>query len=102
RRCALVRPCRECRPKSGHPSLNSVIAYTIGETVGGPAMRFPAIGHIDADCYYASAERVRDPYLATMPLAVLGNQGAAVIAKSYEMKERGVKTGEPIWDAVKK
>ncbi|WP_240911574.1 DNA polymerase Y family protein [Paludisphaera soli] len=37
-----------------------------------------------------------------MPLAVIGNQGACVIAKSYEMKAAGVKTGEPIWDAVKK
>src|SRR5262249_48643137 len=33
---------------------------------------------------------------------VLGNQGACVIAKSYEMKAAGVQTGEPIWEAVKK
>jgi DNA polymerase V len=32
----------------------------------------------------------------------MGNQGACVIARSYEMKARGVKVGEPIWDAVKK
>jgi nucleotidyltransferase/DNA polymerase involved in DNA repair len=32
---------------------------------------------------------------------VLGNQGACVIAKSYEMKAMGVKTGMPIWDAAK-
>src|SRR5207237_3889857 len=32
----------------------------------------------------------------------LGNQGAAVIAKSYEMKAAGVTTGEPIWEAVVK
>src|SRR5947209_3285482 len=68
-----------------------------------PAMpTFPAVGHCDADCFYASAERVRDPFLETTPVGVLGNQGAAVIAKSYEMKARGVKTGEPVWDAVKK
>jgi nucleotidyltransferase/DNA polymerase involved in DNA repair len=36
------------------------------------------------------------------PVAVLSNQGACVIAKSYEMKAAGVKTGEPIWDAAKK
>jgi nucleotidyltransferase/DNA polymerase involved in DNA repair len=29
----------------------------------------------------------------------LGNQGACVIAKSYEMKAAGVKTGQPIWEA---
>ncbi|MFM7593872.1 MAG: DNA polymerase IV, partial [Isosphaeraceae bacterium] len=59
-----------------------------------------AVGHLDADCFYVSAERVRDPFLRGKPVGVLGNQGACVIAKSYEMKAAGVKTGEPIWDAV--
>jgi nucleotidyltransferase/DNA polymerase involved in DNA repair len=35
-------------------------------------------------------------------VGVLGNQGVCVIAKSYEMKACGVKTGEPIWDAREK
>jgi nucleotidyltransferase/DNA polymerase involved in DNA repair len=61
-----------------------------------------AIGHLDADCFYVSAERVRDSFLKGKPVGVLGNQGACVIAKSYEMKAAGVKTGEPIWDALKK
>lgn len=61
-----------------------------------------AIGHLDADCFYVSAERVRDPFLRDKPVGVLGNQGACVIAKSYEMKAAGVKTGEPIWDALLK
>src|SRR4051812_41794651 len=59
------------------------------------------IGHIDADCYYVSAERVRYGHLAGLPVGVLGNQGACVIAKSYEMKAKGVGTGMPIWDALK-
>jgi nucleotidyltransferase/DNA polymerase involved in DNA repair len=59
-------------------------------------------GHADADCFYVSAERARDALLVGKPVAVLGNQGACVIAKSYEMKAAGVKTGEPIWEAVKK
>lgn len=58
-----------------------------------------AVGHLDADCFYVSAERVRDPFLLDKPVGVLGNQGACVIAKSYEMKAAGVKTGEPIWEA---
>jgi DNA polymerase V len=57
------------------------------------------IGHLDADAFYVSAERVRDPFLLGKQVAVLGNQGACVIAKSYEMKEAGVKTGEPVWEA---
>jgi nucleotidyltransferase/DNA polymerase involved in DNA repair len=60
-----------------------------------------AIGHLDADCFYVSAERVRDHFLKGKPVGVLGNQGACVIAKSYEMKATGVKTGMPIWDAVR-
>ena len=61
-----------------------------------------AIGHLDADCFYVSAERVRDEFLLEKPVGVLGNQGACVIAKSYEMKAAGVKTGEPIWEALVK
>src|SRR5438874_9255533 len=60
-----------------------------------------AIGHLDADCFYVSAERVRFAELRGVSVGVLGNQGACVIAKSYEMKAKGVKTGVPIWDAVK-
>lgn len=58
------------------------------------------IGHVDADCFYVSAERVRFPHLQGLPVAVLGNHGACIIAKSYEMKAAGVKTGVPIWEAV--
>src|SRR5262245_26601363 len=57
------------------------------------------IGHLDADAFYVAAERVRDSFLCGKPVGVLGNQGACVIAKSYEMKAAGVKTGEPIWEA---
>lgn len=57
------------------------------------------VAHLDADCFYVSAERVRHPHLVGKAVGVLGNNGACVIAKSYEMKARGVKTGTPIWDA---
>ena len=61
-----------------------------------------AVGHLDADCFYVSAERVRDEFLRGKPVGVLGNQGACVIAKSYEMKRAGVGTGMPIWEALVK
>lgn len=57
------------------------------------------VGHLDADAFYVNAERVRNPLLVGKQVAVLGNQGACVIAKSYEMKDAGVKTGMPIWEA---
>ena len=59
------------------------------------------VAHLDADCFYVSAERIRDPFLRGKPVGVLGNQGACVIAKSYEMKAAGVKTGAPIWEALR-
>src|ERR1700722_10908352 len=61
--------------------------------------RVQAFGHLDADCFYVSAERARDPVLIKKPVGILGNQGACVIAKSYEMKARGVQTGMAIWAA---
>jgi nucleotidyltransferase/DNA polymerase involved in DNA repair len=68
-----------------------------------PRMRGPeAVGHLDADCFYVSAERVRNLLLRHKPVGVLGNQGAVVIAKSYEMKARGIRTGDPIWEALPK
>ncbi|MDZ4659753.1 MAG: nucleotidyltransferase [Bythopirellula sp.] len=57
------------------------------------------IGHVDGDCFYVSAERVRHPWLNGMPVGVIGNHGACIIAKSYELKAYGVYTGMPIWEA---
>jgi nucleotidyltransferase/DNA polymerase involved in DNA repair len=59
------------------------------------------IGHLDSDCFYVSCERVRTPALARQPAAILGNQGACVIARSYEIRPFGVRVGMPVWDAVK-
>src|SRR3972149_5894089 len=58
------------------------------------------IGHLDADCFYVSCERVRRRCLRGQAVGVLSNQGACVIAKSYELKARGVTTGMPIWVAL--
>lgn len=55
-----------------------------------------AIAHVDADCFYVSCERIRDPSLIGKPVGVLGNQGSCVIARSYEMKARGVTVAMPV------
>ncbi len=57
------------------------------------------VGFGDADSFYASAEAVRRPWLAGLPVGVCGNQGACVIARNYPMKKYGVKVGEPVWEA---
>src|SRR5437660_4936369 len=64
-------------------------------------MDTPATGHLDADCFYVSAERVRDHFLLGKPVGVLGNQGACVIARSYEMKAAGVAVATPVWEAAR-
>ncbi|MEK7145740.1 MAG: nucleotidyltransferase, partial [Patescibacteria group bacterium] len=60
------------------------------------------IAHVDADCFYVSCERIRDSSLKGKPVGVLGNQGACVIARSYEMKAAGVTVAMPIWMAKKR
>jgi DNA polymerase V len=60
-----------------------------------------AVAHVDMDCSYVSSERVRDECLRGLPVGVLGNQGAAVIARSYEMRAVGVSVAMPVWEAVK-
>jgi DNA polymerase V len=60
-----------------------------------------AIAHIDADCFYASCEMNRRPELKGKPVCVLSNQGAFVIAKSYDAKAKGITTGMSVWDARK-
>jgi hypothetical protein len=62
-------------------------AHTILQSIIGTDV---AMGHLDADCFYVSAERVRFAELRGMSVGVLGYQGACVIAKSYEMKSHGV------------
>src|SRR3954466_6537626 len=58
-----------------------------------------AIGWVDADSFYCNAERARFPMLRTIPLGVLGNNGACVIARTPEMKRAGIAVGDPVWQA---
>ena len=57
------------------------------------------VGFGDADAFCASAETVRRPWMAGLPVGVLGNQGACVIARNYPMKKFGIKVGMPVWEA---
>ncbi len=58
--------------------------------------------HSDLNNFYASAEAVRSPSLRRRPIAVAGDEEkrhGIVLAKSYEARAMGVKTGEPLWQA---
>jgi hypothetical protein len=43
-----------------------------------------AFAHVDCDAFYASCERARRPDLKHIPVCVLSNQEAFVVAKTYD------------------
>lgn len=108
---ALTALAFDCHPYSAQrkkltcvqvdASTKKCVLFSAQNFQGDSQMSRFIMAHLDADCFYVSAERVRFTHLKDKPLAVLGNQGICVIAKSYEMKAQGVKTGMPIWEAKK-
>lgn len=61
--------------------------------------------HSDLNNFYASVEKVLNPDLAGLPLAVCGSveeRRGIVLAKSEEAKKYGIKTGDTVWQAKKK
>lgn len=62
------------------------------------------IAHIDMNSYFASVEQAADPRLKGRPVAVGGGIGkrTVIATSSYEARARGVKTGMPAWEALKK
>ena len=57
-----------------------------------------AIIHCDADAFYVGCELARHPELKGKPVVVTGKLGGIVLAKSYDLKQQGVKTGMPLWE----
>lgn len=56
------------------------------------------IFHIDFDSYFASAHRVLNPSLDNKPIAIGKNKKRAICAAvSYELKNKGVKSGWPVF-----
>lgn len=66
------------------------------------ALPFTVYGHVDVDAFYASAAQVRNRFLTGKPIGILSNQAYFVVAKSLELKNFGVKTGEPLPEAIAK
>ena len=64
-----------------------------------------AVLHCDMNNFYASVECLHNPSLRGKPVAVGGDEDARhgiVLAKNYEAKKYGIKTGEALWEARKK
>ena len=61
--------------------------------------------HCDMNNFYASVECMLDPSLASFPIAVCGSENdrhGIVLAKNEKAKAAGVRTAEPIWQAMRK
>lgn len=61
--------------------------------------------HSDLNNFYASVECLYEPKIRGKPMAVVGDPEARhgiVLAKNYEAKRYGVKTGEALWQAKQK
>lgn len=61
--------------------------------------------HSDMNACYASIEAKLNPSLKGKAMAVAGNpknRNGIILAKSEEAKKMGVRTGEPIWQALSK
>ena len=80
-------PARSCL----HPSIPSPPCCQVSPR---PVVSWPSS---DGSAFYVSCERVFDPALEGVPVAVLSNNDGCVIARSQEVKEAGVKMGEPFF-----
>lgn len=58
------------------------------------------LAHIDVDSFFAAVIVRKNPCLKGKPLLALGMGGGCVIAASYEAKNRGVKTGMHVKEAL--
>ncbi len=71
--------------------------FDLGERMGR------SILHVDINNFYASVEIRDDPSLAPYPVAVCGDREARhgiILAKNYHAKAYGVRTAEPIGEAL--
>lgn len=68
-------------------------------------MKERVILHCDMNNFYASVECMKNPAIASLPVAVCGDveqRHGIVLAKNYIAKSYGVITAEAIWQAQKK
>ena len=94
----ILSLCISC----GHKFAHSVVVFSL-RWYNRDMERI--ILHSDLNNFYASVERMLNPALVGVPVAVCGNEEerhGIVLAKSEEAKRFKVKTGDTVWQAKKK
>ena len=76
------------------PSVSSLDLRSVLSSAP-PPRRLVAL--VDCSAFYCSCERVFDPSLEGVPVAVLSNNDGCVVARSQEVKDGGVKMGAPFF-----
>jgi len=66
-----------------------------------PKQNVASFALVDCNNFYVSCERVFDPSLARVPVAVLSNNDGCIIARSNEVKAMGVPMGAPYFQFKK-
>lgn len=56
-----------------------------------------AFALVDSNNFYASCERVWNPKVRNLPVLVLSNNDGCAIARSQEVKDLGIKMGQPFY-----
>lgn len=64
-------------------------------------MQDKKIAIVDCNNFYVSCERLFNPSLKEKPVAVLSNNDGCIIARSQEVKDLGVKMGNPVFKLEK-
>lgn len=54
----------------------------------------------DADSFYASAQTLFQPWLKGRPVVVASNNDGAIVARSKEAKDLGIKMGQPLFEIM--
>ncbi len=56
-----------------------------------------SIALVDCNNFFVSCERIFNPSLRSKPVLVVSGNGGCVVARSKEVKELGIKVGEPLF-----
>jgi DNA polymerase V len=60
-------------------------------------MQGKRIAIVDCNNFYVSCERLFNPALKTVPTVVLSNNDGCIIARSQEIKDMGIRMGQPLF-----